>query len=98
MDGELYPLLDVELLELSDEVLETRCCGCRGSGEVRWAAWVCSWSRRVASDEADMNSCGAGRKASSGLAGSEGVYASYSDTGLDEGVSTEKWAVGTMLK
>jgi len=61
--GELRPLLeadDDELLEVSDEALEARCWGWRGSGDGRWAASVCSCSRREASAEPDMNDGGTG--------------------------------------
>ena len=82
-------MLELELeLELVDEVLEARCC--RGSGAGRWAAAVWSCSRREASDGLDMCSSDAGRKARSGLEGSEGVYGEYSRVGEVLGVSTEK--------
>jgi hypothetical protein len=49
VEGEPRPKLQVELLELAEEVLDVRCCW-MGSGAGRWAAWVCSCSRREASE------------------------------------------------
>jgi hypothetical protein len=75
---------DLELLELVEwvESVELAVDGlalfCSGSAEGRWAAAVCSCSRREASGGFDMNSRGVGRKASSGLVGSEKVWGLYS--------------------
>lgn len=89
---------DMLELELSEEVLEARCC-CKGSGAGRWAAEVWSCKRREASEGLDICRGGAGRKARSGLDGSADVYGEYSKVGR-LGVSTEKWAVeeGRILK
>jgi hypothetical protein len=66
----------LELVELEESVelaVEELALDCSGPAEGRWAAAVCSCSRREASGGLDMNSMGVGRKASSGLVGSEKV-------------------------
>jgi hypothetical protein len=70
-DRELLELL--ELVESAEFAVEGLDADCSGSAEGRWAAAVCSCSRRDASEGLDMNSRGVWRKASSGLAGSEKV-------------------------
>jgi hypothetical protein len=84
---------DRELLELDElvGVAEEAVLCCSGSAEGRWAAWVCSCSRREASEGFDMNSRGIWRRASSGWRGSEKVCGLYSDRGVISGVSVLKW-------
>lgn len=81
---------ELESEELLEEVLDVRCC-CRGSMDGRWAAWVCSCSKREGSEGADMNSRGGGRWAKSGLVGSAEVWLEQSvAVGVMFGVSMEK--------
>jgi hypothetical protein len=90
--------LELEPEELLDIVLP-RCCS--GSTVGRCAAAVCSWRRREASPELDMNNGEIGRTANRGLEGWEKMSGEYSETGVILGVSTLKWVeeVGTaMLK
>lgn len=79
---------EVEPLALLEEDVVVLCCS--GSAMGLWAAEVCSWRRREASDGLDINSRGAGRKANRGLLGSAKVVVVYSWTGVMLGVSMLK--------